>query len=294
MSTPHTPWPLARHYRTPVTTIRGRTFAWGTRTYIMGIINATPDSFSGDGIGENPQAAAALATRFQAQGADIIDLGAESSRPGAEELPPAEELRRLLPCLRAVRAATDLPLSVDTYHPTVAEAALATGADCINDIWGLRRDPDMAAIVSRAGAHLIAMHNQRGRPVHDVATDISAGFEATLAIAAQARIPPERIILDPGFGFGWTPEQNLEILRRLPELWKYQLPLLIGTSRKSTIGYILDAPVTERLEGTAATIAFGIAAGADIVRVHDVRAMVRVARVTDAIARAHWRYQPPQ
>lgn len=294
MNPPATPWPLSRAYRAPVTCIRGREFAWGSRTFVMGIINVTPDSFSGDGIGEDPETAAALARRFEAEGADIIDLGAESSRPGAQELDPAEELRRLLPCLRAVRAATSLPLSVDTYHASVAEAALAAGADCINDIWGLRRDPAMAATVASAGAHLVAMHNQRGRPVHDVAGDIAAGFEATLAIAAAAGIPTERLILDPGFGFGWTPEQNLEMLRRLPELWRFELPILIGTSRKSTIGYILDAPVSERLEGTAATVAFGIAAGADVIRVHDVRAMVRVARVTDAIARARWRYQPDQ
>ena len=285
-------WPLARAYRAPSTVIRGREFRWGARTYVMGIINVTPDSFSGDGVNADPGAAAALACRFEAEGADILDIGAESSRPGAQELDPAEELRRLLPCLRAVRAATGLPISVDTYHASVAEAALEAGADAVNDIWGLRRDPDMAAIAARAGCPVIAMHNQRGRTFHDVAGDIAAGFEATLAIAAGAGIPPERIILDPGFGFGWTPEQNLEMLRRLPELWRFDLPLLVGTSRKSTIGLVLDAPVDQRLEGTAATVAFSIAAGADIVRVHDVAAMVRVARMTDAIARAGWR-QPP-
>ncbi|WP_322795164.1 dihydropteroate synthase [Tepidiforma sp.] len=287
-------WPLTRSYRATATEIRGRAFRWGERTYLMAIINLTPDSFSGDGIGSDPDAAVERARAFEAAGADILDLGAESSRPGAGELDPAEELRRLMPCLEAVRAATSLPISVDTYHASVARSALAAGADAVNDIWGLRRDPDMAALVAETGAHLIAMHNQRGRPFRDVAGDIAEGFRATLQLAGEAGIPADRIILDPGFGFGWTPEQNLEMLRRLPEFWSFELPLLIGTSRKSTIGLILDAPVHDRLEGTAATVAFGIAAGADIIRVHDLPAMARVARVTDAIARANWRApQPP-
>jgi dihydropteroate synthase len=286
------PWPLARTYRAPRAVIRGREFRWGERTFVMAIINVTPDSFSGDGLGADPAAAAGLARRFEAEGADLLDIGAESSRPGAAELDPDEELRRLLPCLRAVRDATALPISVDTYHAAVAEAALAAGADAINDIWGLRRDPAMGALVARAGCHLTAMHNQRDRPFRDVAGDIAAGFHATLDIARSAGIPPDRVILDPGFGFGWTPEQNLELLRRLPELWRFELPLLVGTSRKSTIGIVLDAPIDQRLEGTAATVAFAIAAGADIVRVHDVAAMARVARMTDAIARAGWRSEP--
>ncbi len=290
---PDLPWPPPRVYRAPSAVIRGREFRWGARTFIMGIINVTPDSFSGDGLGADAEAAAALARRFEAEGADIIDIGAESSRPGAEELDPAEELRRLLPPLRAVRRATTLPISVDTYHAAVAAAALEAGADAINDIWGLRRDPEMAAVVARAGCHLIAMHNQRGRPFHDVLGDIAAGFDVTLETAAAAGIPPDRVILDPGFGFGWTPEQNLEMLRRLPGLWPFQLPLLVGTSRKSTIGYVLDAPVDQRLEGTAATVALAIGAGADIVRVHDVAAMCRVARVADAVVRANWCHQPP-
>ncbi len=286
-------WPLTRTYAAPALRIRDRDFRWGERTWIMGIINVTPDSFSGDGLGGDPAAAAALARRFEAEGADILDIGAESSRPGAQELESDEELRRLLPCLEAVRAATSLPISVDTYHAAVAEAAIAAGADAVNDIWGLRRDPAMATVVARAGVPLIAMHNQRGRPFHDVAGDIAGGFEATLAIAAQAGIPPAHIILDPGFGFGWTPEQNLEMLRRLPELWRFELPLLVGTSRKSTIGLVLDLPVDQRLEGTAATVALAIAAGADLVRVHDVAAMARVARMSDAIVRANLRQPPP-
>ncbi|MCK9518540.1 MAG: dihydropteroate synthase [Dehalococcoidia bacterium] len=254
----------------------------------MGIVNVTPDSFSGDGLGDDPGSAAERARRFEAEGADIIDLGAESSRPGAPGLDPKEELGRLLPALEAVRAATTLPISVDTYHAQVAEAAIQAGAGLVNDIWGLRHDKEMANVVARAGAPLVAMHNQRGRKHHDVAGDIRTGFEASLSLADAAGVPRERIILDPGFGFGWSEQQNLEMVRRLPELWALQLPLLVGPSRKSTIGTVLDVPVNERLEGTAAVVALAIAKGADIVRVHDVREMVRVARVADAIVRANW------
>ena len=259
----------------------------------MGVINVTPDSFSGDGISGDPSRAAALAARFEAEGADFLDIGAESSRPGASELSPADELRRLLPALEAVRTATALPISVDTYHPAVAEAALAHGADAINDITGLRRDPAMSELVARTGCALIAMHNQRGREFHGVVEDIAEGFTATLAEADRAGIDPSHIVLDPGFGFGWTPEQNLEMVRRLPELWLFRLPLLLGPSRKSTIGYVLGAPVEERLEGTAALTTLGVAGGADIIRVHDVAAMRRVLRVTDAVVRANWRFEAP-
>ncbi|MGE5597209.1 MAG: dihydropteroate synthase [Hyphomicrobiales bacterium] len=255
----------------------------------MAIVNVTPDSFSGDGVDGDVGAAAELARRFEAEGADLIDIGGESSRPGAEELDPAEELARILPAIEAVRAATALPISVDTYHASVAEAALERGATIVNDIWGLRRDPRMAAVVARYGAALVAMHNQRGRAHHDVIGDIRAGFEATLELAAAAGIDRGKIIADPGFGFGWKPEQNLEMLRRLRELWDLELPLLVGTSRKSTLGLVLDAEVHDRLEGTAATVALAIAGGADIVRVHDVRQMRRVARMSDAIVRANWR-----
>jgi dihydropteroate synthase len=257
----------------------------------MGIINVTPDSFSGDGLGTDVAAAVALARRLEAEGADILDIGGESSRPGAAELSTAEECARVLPALSAVRQATALPISIDTHHAPVAEAALAVGADAVNDVWGLRRDPEMAAVVARHGAWLIAMHNQRGREFHDVVGDIRAGFAASLAIAARAGIDRTRIILDPGFGFGWTPEQNLEIIRRLPELRDLGQPLLVGTSRKSTLGYVLDAPVNDRFEGTAASVALAIAGGAAIVRVHEVARMRRVTKVADAIVRASWRYQ---
>lgn len=255
---------------------------------MMAIINVTPDSFSGDGIGEDAGLAVQLARRFEAEGADILDLGGESSRPGAEPLAAEEECRRVLPAVEGVRAATDLPISIDTYHASVADAALRAGADMVNDIHGLRADPAMGETVARHGAALVAMHNQRGREFHDVVGDIWAGFAESLRLAEAAGIDAGRVVLDPGFGFGWTPEQNLEMLRRLPELWDLEMPLLVGTSRKSTIGTVLDAPVEERMEGTAASVAASIAAGADIVRVHDVREMVRVARVTDAIVRGNW------
>ena len=258
----------------------------------MGIINVTPDSFSGDGIGSDIAAAVRLAQRFESEGADFLDLGAESSRPGAPEMDEKDELRRLLPVLEAVRLATDLPISVDTYHGYTANAALTSGADLVNDIWGLRHhdhDGLMAEILSARAAPLIAMHNQRGREHSDVIADILNGWGETGAIAERNGISRERLILDPGFGFGWQPEQNLEMLRRLPELWSMQVPILVGVSRKSTLGLVLDAPIDGRFEGTAAAVAISIAGGADIVRVHDVEAMSRVARVTDAIVRGNWR-----
>ena len=279
---------LTRAYRAPALEVRGRCFAWGAKTYVMAIINETPDSFSGDGMAGDLAATVALAKRFEAEGADILDIGGESSRPGATPLSPAEEIARVVPAIVAVRATTDLPISIDTYHAKVAEAALDAGADMVNDIWGLRTDPSMAQLVARRGVPLVAMHNQRGRTFHDVAGDIRAGFGATLEAARAAGIDPAKLILDPGFGFGWTPEQNLEMLRRLPELWSLEMPLLVGTSRKSTLGLVLDAPVDERFEGTAASVALCIAGGADIVRVHEVGAMVRVAKVADAIVRANW------
>jgi dihydropteroate synthase len=190
-----------------------------------------------------------------------------------------------------VRSATALPISVDTYHAGVAERALDAGADLINDIHGLRRDPAMARLAAVSGAPVVAMHNQRGRPACDVVEGVRAGFLETLCAASEAGLPAERLILDPGFGFGWQPQQNFEMLRRLPELHDFGLPLLLGVSRKSTIGMLLDLPVQERLEGTAAAVTLSVAGGADVVRVHDVRSMARVVRLADAVVRGSWR--PP-
>ena len=255
----------------------------------MVIVNVTPDSFSGDGIGGDAQAAAALARTFEEAGADIIDVGAESTRPGAVPVTPAEEAARAIPAVAAIRAATGLPISIDTQHAEVAEASLDAGADMVNDINGLRADTAMAGVVARRGAALVAMHNQRGRPPGDVVANVLAGWTESLRLAQETGIPRDHIILDPGFGFGWTPEENLQLIRRLDELAVAGQPLLLGPSRKSTLGLVLDAPVEGRLEGTAAAVAIAIAKGVDLVRVHDVAEMGKVAAVADAISRGRWR-----
>jgi dihydropteroate synthase len=259
----------------------------------MGVINVSPESFSGDGIAGVDEAVA-LARRFAGEGADLLDIGGQSTRPGAlksaagfDELPPEEEIRRVAPVIEAVRTALpDTPVSVDTYKPAVAEAALAAGAQMINDIEGFRRYPAMAQVAARAGVPAVVMHNQRGKPSADVIAAIKAGLEESLQIASEAGLPRERLIADPGFGFGWRPEENVEMLRRLGELRALGLPLLVGTSRKSTLGLLLGGAAAEdRLLATAASVALAIANGADIVRVHDVSAMRQVTAVSDAIVR---------
>ena len=269
-------------------TIRGREFRWGSRTYLMGVVNVTPDSFSGDGLGLDVGAAVAQGRRFEEEGADILDVGGESTRPDFAPISVEEELRRVVPVVRRLAAETALPVSIDTYKPEVAEAAIAAGAHLLNDVWGVRHQGDgerLARQAAASGLLAVVMHNQRGRQFHDVIGDLLAGFRESLRIAREAGIPEERLIVDPGFGFGWDEEQNLEMLRRLAELRVLGRPILIGTSRKSTIGKVLGLPVEERLEGTSATVAVAIAHGADIVRVHDVKAMMRVAQMTDAIVR---------
>ncbi len=285
-------------------TIRDVTFHWGQRTYIMGILNITPDSFSGDGLlQESDRVAAALARARQmlAEGADILDLGGESTRPGSQPTPAEEELQRVIPVVRALRAETDAVISIDTSKAVVAEAALAAGADIVNDVWGLRLDPDMARVVADAGAPVILMHNRSnpkqatidpelgGRYVgvayNNLIEDVKRELGISLEIAHRAGIPDDRIILDPGLGFGKTVEQNLELIDRLDEIRAMGYPLLLGASRKSFIGYTLNLPPDQRAEGTAAITAIGIDRGADIVRVHDVRINARVARMTDAIVR---------
>ena len=277
MSQPTVPAPIV---------IAGREFTWGARTFIMGIVNVTPDSFSGDGLALDAVAAVRQALQMREDGADIIDVGGESTRPGAEELPAQEEMRRILPVVERLAKELDIPISVDTYKAEVARAALDAGAHMINDIHGFRRQPEIARVASEAGVPAVAMHNQRGRDFHDTIGDIAAGLLESLRIAREAGLPEERVIVDPGFGFGWTVEQNLEMLRRLSELRILGRPILAGTSRKSTIGAVLgDLPVEQRIEGTAASVAIAIARGADIVRVHDVREMARVVRVADAVIR---------
>ncbi|MGQ9571611.1 MAG: dihydropteroate synthase [Dehalococcoidia bacterium] len=268
-------------------TIRDRSFVWGSRTYVMGVINVSPDSFSGDGLGSDLEAAVEQGRRFEEEGADILDVGGESTRPGFQPISAAEEMELVLPVVHRLVRETSLPISIDTYKADVAEKAIKeAGAHMLNDIWGFRYDGErMARLVAETAVPAVVMHNQRGRPFHDVIGDLLAGFRESLRIARQAGVPEERLIIDPGFGFGWEEKHNLEMLRRLGELRVLGRPILIGTSRKSTIGKVLDLPVEERLEGTAATVAIAIANGADIVRVHDVKAMVRVARMTDAIVR---------
>jgi dihydropteroate synthase len=273
---------------TNLTVAHGEKLAWGRRTYVVGIINVTPDSFSGDGLGSDIPAIVEQALRFEAEGADILDVGAESTRPGSATVSTDEELRRLIPALEAIAAQVRLPISVDTYKAPVARRALQAGAVIINDVWGLKADPALAVVAAETGAPLILMHNQATRQYHDLLPDIFASLGHSVDLARRAGVPRENIVLDPGIGFGKTPDHNLEILRRLAEFRSLGYPLLVGTSRKSTIGLVLDLPVEQRVEGTAATVALAIAGGADMVRVHDVEQMVRVCRMSDAILRG-WR-----
>lgn len=278
---------------------------WGQRTYIMGIINLTPDSFSGDGLlqqVEPRQAALAQARQFVAAGADILDLGAESTRPGAETVSAQQEMDRLLPVIEALAGELDVILSVDTYKAAVAAEALRLGAHLINDVWGGKADPEIVSVAARAGCPLVLMHNRSswaqaeikerlggryvGVPYQNLLAEVKAELLESAALAQAAGVRPEQIILDPGIGFGKTVEQNLELLNRLDEIRALGYPVLLGASRKSFIGYTLDLPPGQRLEGSAAAGAVGIVRGADILRVHDVGFMVRLARMTDAIVRA--------
>ena len=271
----------------PAPTAIGKTrFVWGSRTFVMGVINATPDSFSGDGI-VDPPAAAARARAMVEAGADIIDIGAESTRPEFAPIDADDEWDRLSLILGAVRRAVpDTAITVDTTKASVATRAIEAGADAVNDVSGLQSDPGMAAAVASAGVPVIVMHNQRGREFGgDVIEDIRNGLLRGIALAEAAGVPRDRLILDPGFGFGWGPAQNYSMLRRLGELCDLGRPLLIGTSRKSAIGFVIDRPAAERMWGTAATVALAIQQGVDIVRVHDVAEMVQVARVSDAVVR---------
>lgn len=273
---------------------------FGKRTYVMGILNITPDSFSGDGLAQfaDPVATALRqAETFVNAGADILDIGGESTRPGSAPVSADEELARVLPVIKALVAA-NLPaiLSVDTYRASTARATLQAGADWINDVWGLQADPDLAGVCAEADVPVVLMHNRSkaGRAVlgrfvdveyGNLLEDIQRELLASVTIALAAGIKDKNIILDPGIGFGKTVEQNLELLNRLDEIKALGYPVLLGPSRKSFIGYTLNLPPEDRVEGTAAAVAVGITRGTDIIRVHDVAQMVRVARMTDAIVR---------
>jgi len=271
-------------------------FRWGERTYVMGILNMSPDSFSGDGI-TSLEVAVAQAHHFVSEGADILDIGGESTRPGSSPIPVDEEIRRVVPVIERLASEITIPLSIDTYKSEVAQQALKAGVTMINDQWGLKRDQRLAELAAERGVPLILMSNQRDKGGYDTGiqrdtayyddlmTEVASSLNNSVELALKLGVPQENIIVDPGIGFGKTWRQELEIIRRLDELQGLKRPILIGPSRKSFIGMVLELPTDERLEGTAAAIAIGIAKGADIVRVHDVQQMVRVCRVSDAIVR---------
>ena len=266
------------------------TFDWGTKTFVMGVLNVTPDSFSRDGVGTDVERAVEQALRFQEWGADIIDIGGESTRPASiypdsEMVSMVDELDRVLPVIEALTHLLEIPISIDTYKSEVATQAIASGAEIVNDVWGLTRDPDIGAVIAKSGVPVILTQNQAHTRYRDVVPDVFGRLHELAQNAIELGISKENIILDPGMGFGKTAQHNLQILRRLREFDALDLPLLVGMSRKSTIGYVLDLPVDDRIEGTAATVAISIANGADIVRVHDVKEMARVAKMTDAIVR---------
>lgn len=294
--------------------------SWGARTYVMGILNLTPDSFSGDGLLANlplpsgegrdeglVSAALEQARRFLAAGADILDVGGESTRPGSQPVSAADEADRVVPAIHALHAEFPQALiSIDTYKAEVAEKALEAGAGMVNDVWGLKADPELAGVVARFGVPVVLMHN-RSKPANaqiqerlggryigvayeNLLDDVKRELLESVALAQAAGIEAANILLDPGIGFGKTVDQNLELLNRLGEIRALGYPVLLGPSRKSFIGYTLNLPPDQRLEGTAAAVAVGIVRGADIIRVHDVEMMARVARMTDAIVR---RVQPP-
>lgn len=262
-----------------------RIFEWGTRTYIMGIINVTPDSFSGDGLAGDVAQALDRAKQFVEEGADIIDIGGESTRPGSKPVSVEEELKRVMPVLEKVVKEVRLPVSIDTSKYPVAEQALLAGASMINDVWGLKYDRRLAWLASQNKVPLVLMHNQKGASYNNLIPEVIHSLQESIDIALAAGVLWENIIVDPGIGFGKTLQHNLLIMRHLDKLKCLGRPILLGASRKSMIGLVLNLPPDQRIEGTAATVALGIAGGADIVRVHDVREMKRVCRMADAIVR---------
>lgn len=265
----------------------GRTLTLGPRTLVMGILNITPDSFSDGGQNAAPDHALANARRLAAEGADILDVGGESTRPGHTPVAADEEWARVAPVLAALKDESALPVSIDTWKAQVARKAVAAGAVIVNDVWGFSRDPDMAHVVAETGAAAIVMHNRDSvDPAVDVIADMLAFFERALERAEKAGVPRDRIVLDPGIGFGKTFEQNLAAIARLGELRVLGLPLLLGTSRKSLIGKVIETTPPERVPGTIASNVIGIMAGVEIIRVHDVAEHVQAARVSEAIRAA--------
>lgn len=261
----------------------------GQRTLVMGILNVTPDSFSDGGKYNSVEAALDQARKLMEDGADIIDIGGESTRPGFQPVSAAEEMERVVPVIERLRQeGISLPISVDTTKAVVAEAALQAGADIINDIWAGQQEPDMLKVAAKYQAPVVLMHNQHNTEYSDLMADILEFLQRAIDQALTAGVMADQIIIDPGIGFGKTYQQNLEVMGRLQELKVLGYPILLGTSRKSLIANTLHLPVDQRLEGTAATVALGIAKGVDIVRVHDVKEMVRVCKMTDAMVRGRW------
>jgi dihydropteroate synthase len=292
--------------KSPSMQIGSFTFNWGSRTYVMGILNVTPDSFSGDGIvasGDVVDVAIEQARDFLTFGVDIIDVGGESTRPGSAPVNAEEETERVIPVIQALHQ--NFPqaiISIDTYKAQVAEEAIKAGAHIVNDVWGLRADDGLAFVAAKYKTPVILMHN-RSNPVsvevreklgnayvgaeyQNLIEDVRRELLDSVAIAKKAQIADSHIIIDPGIGFGKTREHNLELVNRLDQICELGYPILLGASRKSFIGFTLDLPADQRVEGTAATIAVGITRGADMIRVHDVKEMARVAKMTDAIVRS--------
>ena len=272
-------------------------FHWGQRTYVMGVINVSPDSFSGDGI-VDAEEAVAKGKQLASEGADIIDIGGESTRPSSTPVSTDEELGRVVPVVEKLAKEVSVPLSVDTYKLEVARQALNAGANMINDIWGLQKEPGLAELAAQKGVPIVLMSNQRDSPCQHIVPAVISDLKRAIKQALIAGVPWQNIIIDPGIGFGKTQQQNMEVLQHLDELRILGRPILLGSSRKSFIGWVLDLtpeqrsnkvafvpPRDQRLEGTAATIAIGIAKGTAMVRVHDVKEMARVCKMSDAVVR---------
>jgi len=258
----------------------------GSRTLIMGILNVTPDSFSDGGNFNSVGQALNHAILMVKEGADIIDVGGESTRPGSDEVGSKEEIKRVVPVIQELKRFINKPISIDTYKASVAEAALEAGANVVNDVWGLQRDPEIASVVAKHNVPVILMHNQYNTEYdNDIIDSMIEFFKKSIAIAHEAGIKNEMIILDPGIGFGKNVDQNLEVMRRLDELQVLGYPILLGISRKSIIGNTIDVPTHDRLEGTIALNAIGIQMGAEIIRVHDIKENVKAAKMIDAVVR---------
>ena len=258
-------------------------FAQNGHTYVMGILNVTPDSFSDGGRYDSVNEALKRARQMILEGVDLIDIGGESTRPGYEPISDEEEIERIVPVIEAIKRHMDIPVSVDTYKSAVAKAAIEAGADMVNDIWGLKHDPEMAKVIAETGVACCLMHNRKATDYKDFMTDCLEDLKESIAIAKAAGIEDDKIIIDPGVGFAKTYEQNLQVLKHLNQFKTLGYPVLLGASRKSVIGLTLDLPTDERLEGTLATTVMAVMAGASFVRVHDIEANSRAIAMTEAI-----------